>query len=348
VPKEPEKPEGKKPDEAEEERPTVSPPFDPAEFARTFSARASPPKGVAAPRAQRRSNPTPLGLGAVRPPSPTLTDPDELEDARRRSMASKPASRKATPAGALSLVNAQVPSNLPPRRDSTDGLSNVDAEWEELATTPPPPDQQAIIDASARDEAPPASAKVTPPGIAKVTPPATAKVTPPGIARVTPPTTAKVTPQATARPPDLAKATPPAAAKAATPPPPPPPEPPITAQEMNDRVAVGDFTGALAIAEKLLAKEPDDEAVEACAEECRKTLRKMYSAKLGPLDRVPVVMVARDQLRWLSIDHRAGFVLSLIDGVSSLEMILDVTGMPQLDGLRILSELAQQRIIAIR
>jgi hypothetical protein len=74
----------------------------------------------------------------------------------------------------------------------------------------------------------------------------------------------------------------------------------------------------------------------------------MYSAKLGPLDRVPVVMVARDQLRWLSIDHRAGFVLSLIDGVSSLEMILDVTGMPQLDGLRILSELAQQRIIAIR
>jgi pyrroline-5-carboxylate reductase len=28
-------------------------------------------------------------------------------------------------------------------------------------------------------------------------------------------------------------------------------------------------------------------------------------------------MVARDQLRWLSIDHRAGFVLSLVDGVSS-------------------------------
>ena len=45
-------------------------------------------------------------------------------------------------------------------------------------------------------------------------------------------------------------------------------------------------------------------------------------------DRVPVVMVAREQLRWLSIDHRAGFLLSHVDGVSSLEMILDVSGMP--------------------
>ena len=59
-------------------------------------------------------------------------------------------------------------------------------------------------------------------------------------------------------------------------------------------------------------------------------------------------MVPRHQLRWLSIDHRAGFVLSLVDGVSSLEMILDVSGMPTLDALRILYELMQQRIISFR
>jgi len=74
----------------------------------------------------------------------------------------------------------------------------------------------------------------------------------------------------------------------------------------------------------------------------------MYTARIGPLDRVPLVMVPRDQLRWLSIDHRAGFVLSRVDGVSSLEMILDVSGMPELDSLRILCELAQQRIISFR
>ncbi len=66
------------------------------------------------------------------------------------------------------------------------------------------------------------------------------------------------------------------------------------------------------------------------------------------MDRVPVVMVATEQLRWLSIDHRAGFLLSHIDGVSSLEMILDVSGMPLLDALKILCELVQQRVITLR
>jgi hypothetical protein len=89
------------------------------------------------------------------------------------------------------------------------------------------------------------------------------------------------------------------------------------------------------------------DAIE-CAEECRTTLQQMYTARIGPMDRVPVVMVPREQLRWLSIDHRAGFLLSHIDGVSSLEMILDVSGMPTLDALKILCELAQQRVISFR
>ena len=117
---------------------------------------------------------------------------------------------------------------------------------------------------------------------------------------------------------------------------------------MNDRVELGDYSGALEIAEKILADKPDDLGARTTAETCRTVLRQMYAARIGPLDRVPVVMVPRDQLRWLSIDHKAGFVLSLVDGVSSLEMIIDVSGMPELDTLRILSELAQQRIISLR
>jgi len=121
-----------------------------------------------------------------------------------------------------------------------------------------------------------------------------------------------------------------------------------TIREMRDRFSLGDYTGALVLAEGLLEDAPHDPEVRECAENCRQVLRQMYTARIGPLDRVPVVTVARDQLRWLSIDHRAGFVLSHIDGVSSLEMILDVSGMPLLDALRILCELAQQRIISFR
>ena len=117
---------------------------------------------------------------------------------------------------------------------------------------------------------------------------------------------------------------------------------------MNDRIALGDYSGALEVAEQLLETDPANEPVRVCAESCRGILKQMYITRIGPLDRVPIVMVARDQMRWLSIDHRAGFVLSLVDGVSSLEMILDVSGMAVLDALRILSELAQQRIISFR
>jgi hypothetical protein len=118
--------------------------------------------------------------------------------------------------------------------------------------------------------------------------------------------------------------------------------------EMEERFALGDYSGALVVAESLLEEDPTHVEAREYADSCRTVLQEMYAAKIGPLNRVPVVEVARDQLRWLSIDHRAGFMLSLVDGVSSLEMILDVSGMPSLDALRILHELVEQRIISLR
>jgi hypothetical protein len=117
--------------------------------------------------------------------------------------------------------------------------------------------------------------------------------------------------------------------------------------EMRERFSLGDYTGALEIAELMLAEDPHDSEAGQCAQSCRAVLESMYAARLGSLDRVPTVLVQSAQLRWLSIDHRAGFVLSLIDGSSTLEMILDVCGMPRLDAIRILHELVQQRVVAL-
>ena len=118
--------------------------------------------------------------------------------------------------------------------------------------------------------------------------------------------------------------------------------------EMRERFSLGDYTGALEMAELMLAEEPGNLEAAECGENCRTVLEGMYAARIGPLDRVPMVVVPRSQMRWLSIDHRAGFILSLVDGSSSVEMILDVCGMPKLDALRILQELVQQKILAFR
>lgn len=120
------------------------------------------------------------------------------------------------------------------------------------------------------------------------------------------------------------------------------------ASEMRERFSLGDYSGALEMAELILSSQPSNLEAAECGESCRSTLEKMYSAKVGSLDRVPSVIVPRTQLRWLSIDHRAGFILSLIDGTSTVEMVLDVAGMPRLDSLRILHELVERRIVAFR
>ena len=121
-----------------------------------------------------------------------------------------------------------------------------------------------------------------------------------------------------------------------------------SAVDMEDRFSMGDFSGAMEIAEELLARDPSHGDAIECLERCRTALHEAYTSKLGPLDRIPLVAIPREQLRWLTIDHRAGFILSHVDGISNLEEIIDISGMPELDALRILSELAQQRIIAFR
>jgi hypothetical protein len=118
--------------------------------------------------------------------------------------------------------------------------------------------------------------------------------------------------------------------------------------EMQDRFSLGDYSGSLVIAESLLSDDPRHDEAKKYADNCRNILEQMYTARLGPLDRVPYVAVPLEQLRWLSIDHRAGFVLSHVDGVSSLDQILDVSGMPLLDTLRILYELVQHRVVSFR
>jgi len=91
--------------------------------------------------------------------------------------------------------------------------------------------------------------------------------------------------------------------------------------EMRTRFSLGDYSGALEVAELLLEADPSDAEVLDCAEKCRTVLEGMYAARLGSLEQVPAVIVQRTQLRWLSIDHRAGFVLSLIDGSSTVEKL---------------------------
>lgn len=275
--------------DTEHERPTVSPPFDPIAFARDVSKPSPPGVRAVTPDAHTRVTPA---LGTVQP---------EVDAAADRHPESIPPFRRKTPTTTLSLANARIPSQLPPRPPSQPAESPMEDDFSDVEIpTRPPPAEGLPVETLALAHGGPELER----GAVTVRNPA-----------------AELAHTGHPRP---------------------------LAEEMRDRISLGDYSGALEVAERILAGSPDDPEAQACAESCRRVLRQMYATRIGPLDRVPVVMVPRDQLRWLSIDHKAGFVLSLVDGVSNLEMIIDVSGMPELETLRILSELAQQRIISLR
>jgi hypothetical protein len=73
----------------------------------------------------------------------------------------------------------------------------------------------------------------------------------------------------------------------------------------------------------------------------------MFAARLGPLDQVITVVVRPEEVQWLSLDHRAGFLLSLVDGQSTVDEILDISGMTRLDALKILHDLAEQQVVKL-
>ncbi len=116
---------------------------------------------------------------------------------------------------------------------------------------------------------------------------------------------------------------------------------------LADRYATGDFSGALVVAEGMLEATPDHPEALRYAQNCRDVLMQMYTARLGALDQVVNMAIPSDQIRWLSLDHRAGFLLSLVDGISSVEELLDISGMPRLDALRIFYSLVQEQVISL-
>lgn len=108
----------------------------------------------------------------------------------------------------------------------------------------------------------------------------------------------------------------------------------------------GELEAALPLLGQLLQGEPNHSAARELQRDCQQALVSQYEQVLIDLHAVPVVQVPPQQVLWQKLDHRAGFVLSRVDGVLSYEDILDISGMSHLEACRILAQLVQQGVIA--
>jgi tetratricopeptide (TPR) repeat protein len=118
-------------------------------------------------------------------------------------------------------------------------------------------------------------------------------------------------------------------------------------QGARELVALNDFSGALELLSKILARKPNDPEALRLSEICEENLTQMYESKLGSMDRVPRVALPPDEIIWLNLDPRAGFVLAQIDGMVSFDDLYAVCGLRRLDTARILSQLVEEGVVVV-
>jgi hypothetical protein len=133
-------------------------------------------------------------------------------------------------------------------------------------------------------------------------------------------------------------------------PPPPPPEDPQAVverliSEAREKRSLDDHTGAMELITQASELAPTDPEVARLRQESEETLLSMYESKLGSLEAIPKVKLKDDEIIWLNLDHRAGFVLSQIDGVMTYEELFMLSGMSRFDTVRILAQLVERGVI---
>ncbi|WP_164017022.1 tetratricopeptide repeat protein [Pyxidicoccus trucidator] len=114
----------------------------------------------------------------------------------------------------------------------------------------------------------------------------------------------------------------------------------------EDLLELDDHSGAVDLLFKAQELAPGDPRVEALRQRSERMLMAMLESKLGDLGRVPRVRLQPDDIIWLNLDHRAGFVLAQIDGAVSYEDLFSLSGMTRLDTARILAQLLDEGVIA--
>ncbi len=116
---------------------------------------------------------------------------------------------------------------------------------------------------------------------------------------------------------------------------------------MRACLAGKEYDAALALAETVLAERPNDLEARECQLRSQMALEAEYLRNIGSFEQVPRLAVSAVEICGLSLDNRTGFLLSRIDGVSTLQTILHISGMSNVEALRSIDVLLKKNIITL-
>ena len=116
-------------------------------------------------------------------------------------------------------------------------------------------------------------------------------------------------------------------------------------QGARELFALGNFSESLELVEKVLALDAENREARDYVERNQETLLKMYESKIGSFQRMPRVLIPPDEVIWLNLHHRAGFLLSQIDGAMTYEDLLALSAMSKIETCKILVQLLAEGVI---
>jgi len=116
-------------------------------------------------------------------------------------------------------------------------------------------------------------------------------------------------------------------------------------RDIADHFALGNYVAALNAAELQLGLDPEDESARRYAVNSRARLETRYTTRIGSLDYVFNLGVPAAKVRWLGLDPQASFLLSLVDGQTTVAEVLDLCKMGRLEALRVFTELLEAKAI---
>ena len=118
--------------------------------------------------------------------------------------------------------------------------------------------------------------------------------------------------------------------------------------ELAERLRRREYDDALRVAHAILRDRPDDMVALSSIDECRASLEALHAFSTSALMRTPSLAIGGPALHALPLDHRAGFILSLVDGYSTVSLILDMCPMSRPETLAVIFALVEDRVLVLK
>ena len=121
-----------------------------------------------------------------------------------------------------------------------------------------------------------------------------------------------------------------------------------TTEEARRLLEDGQPEQALFLLARLLDLAPLHAEARALSKACSAALERDCLSIIGSTSAILEVAVTPDELKGFGLDHVSGFLLSLMDGSTSVDTLLDLCGLSRLLALRHLRDLVVRGIAQVR